>query len=395
MRRLAVAIFLLVASSAACRAQISAEGAFFFDRGHYWIELAFRDAAGRDTIPPDLAVRRFEITRLGELSGGFRPSKVEVVSREKGGPVVILASGRLEGRSCYRVTYTSADSGAIVVYSICDPFFAPPGGGDCGGKAFFRNYVAPAFQKEGDSYNLNQLKYEYDVSLEKSATSIVLAPRFKISGLELEPLFEQSMVVYELERTGKMQSSKRSFGLGASMAAWVEDLRLSLSMSYRDDRSVLGTAAGDSVIPTRSFTVEGRVRLDNLFDRANLYCVSVFKGVDIGAGCAWYQTGRFDWSTSASDKTAPYVNLRATWTFLYGFQLSYSLQTFWPSVLARGPTDFQSVRFRLLLRDALPAQAGKSYHPDLELAYDTGKRLPLFAKEEKVSIGFTFGLYPW
>ena len=244
MRRLAVAISFLVASSAACRAQISAEGAFFFDRGHYWIELAFRDAAGRDTIPPDLAVRRFEITKLGELSGGFRPSKVEVVSREKGGPVVILASGRLEGRSCYRVTYASAESARVVVDSICDPFFAPPGGGDCGGRAFFRNYIAPAFQKEGDSYNLNQLKYEYDVSLEKSATTIALEPRFKISGLELEPLFEQSMVVYELERTGKTPSNKRSYGLSASMAAWVEDLRLSLSMGYRDDRSALGIPRG-------------------------------------------------------------------------------------------------------------------------------------------------------
>ncbi|MGD1047499.1 MAG: hypothetical protein ABR899_01950 [Candidatus Krumholzibacteriaceae bacterium] len=395
MRRLAVAIFLLVALSAACRAQISAEGAFFYDRGHYWIELAFRDAAGRDTIPPDLAVRRFEITRLGDLLGGFSPSKVEVVSREKGGPVVILASARLEARSCYRVTYTGADSGAIVVDSICDPFLAPPGGGECGAKAFFRSYIAPAFQKEGDSYNLNQLAYEYDVSLEKSATTIALEPSFKISGLELEPLFEQSMVVYKLERTGKTPSDKRSFGLSVSMASWVEDLRLSLSMSYRDDRSALGIAAGDSVVPTRSLAVEGRVRLDNLFDRANRYCVSVFKGVDVGAGCAWYQTGRFGWSASASDKAAPYVNLRATWTFLYGFQLSYSLQTFWPSVLGKGPTDFQSVRFRLLLRDALPAQTGKSYHPDVEFAYDTGKRLPLFVEEEKVSIGFTFGLYPW
>jgi hypothetical protein len=89
------------------------------------------------------------------------------------------------------------------------------------------------------------------------------------------------------------------------------------------------------------------------------------------------------------------VNLRGTWTFLYGFQLSYWLQTFWPSVLANGPTSFQSVRFRLLLRDVLPAQEGRAYHPDVELAYDTGKRLPLFEKEEKISIGFTFGLYPW
>ena len=56
---------------------------------------------------------------------------------------------------------------------------------------------------------------------------------------------------------------------------------------------------------------------------------------------------------------------------------------------------FHSVRFRLLLRDVLPAQTGRTYHPDVEFAYDAGKRLPLFAEEEKVSIGFTFELYPW
>jgi len=405
MRLLAVVISLLVASSVACRAQITAEGAFFYDRGHYWIELAFRDAAGRDTIPPDLAVRRFEIRKPGELSGSFAPSKVEVVSRDKGGPVVILASGRLEGRSCYLVKYTPPDAAPVVVDSICDPFFTPPRKGECGARTFFRNYVAPAFQKEGDAYNLNQLKYEYDFSDDKSATSVALEPRFKIGGLDVEPLFEQSRVVYRLEHAGKTPTEKRSFGISAAASGWVAALRLGLAMSYRDDRLALGLAAGDSVVPTEALAVEGRVRFDNLFDRANRYCVSVFKGVDVVVGQAWYRTGEYRPAPSRGDefpnytprwnRRAPYVNLRGTWTFLYGFQLSYSLQTFWPSVLANGPTSFQSVRFRLLLRDVLPAQEGRAYHPDVELAYDTGKRLPLFEKEEKISIGFTFGLYPW
>jgi hypothetical protein len=50
---------------------------------------------------------------------------------------------------------------------------------------------------------------------------------------------------------------------------------------------------------------------------------------------------------------------------------------------------------RLLLRDALAGPEGRSYHPDLELAVDWGRRLPFFDREERILLGFTFDLYPW
>ena len=135
---------------------------------------------------------------------------------------------------------------------------------------------------------------------------------------------------------------------------------------------------------TQSLTVEGRIRFDNLFDRVNRYCLSVFKGVDLGFGYAWYQSDEGDlWGSSEFGRTTPFVNLRATWTFLYGFQLSYSLRSCRPASGNDEFTEFHSVRFRLLLRDVLPAQAGKAYHPDIEFAFDTGRRLPLFEREEK------------
>jgi len=396
MRRTVVTVFFLIAASAACTAQVSVEGALFFDRGHYWVELAFRNAAGGDATPRGAAPAQFEITKLGGTAERFRPSKVEIVSGERGGPVVVLSSGRLEGRSCYRVTYLAPEADPVVIDSICDPFLVPPAGKECRNKAFFRKYVAGAFRKDGDAVDLNRFKYEYDFSDEKASSSLVLEPRYRTHGFSLEPLFEQSAVAYSLPGKGKTPALRRALSIAVSKAAWVRDLRLSVSTRYRYDRSAFDFAAGDSVVATRSVAVEGRVRFDNLFDRVNRHCLSVFKGVDCGFGYAWYQSDRDGFrNASRFNRTAPFANIRATWTVLDGFQLSYSLQSFWPASTGDEFTAFQSVRFRLLLRDALPAQVGKAYHPDVEFAYDTGKRLPLFENEEKISIGFTFALYPW
>jgi hypothetical protein len=52
-------------------------------------------------------------------------------------------------------------------------------------------------------------------------------------------------------------------------------------------------------------------------------------------------------------------------------------------------------RVRLLLRDALERPKGRSFHPDLELAVDWGRRLPFLSREERILLGFTFDLYPW
>jgi hypothetical protein len=396
MRRLAVVLAFLVTASAPCRAQILAEGVLFFDRGHYWIELTFHDAALRDTIPPGLAREAFEITKLGDAPGVFRPSKIEIVSGDGQRPIVVLSSGRFEGRSCYRVTFRPAGSAPVAIDSICDPFWATPESGECGGKAFFRDHVAAAFRRDSDTYDLNRFTYEYDFSDERSSASLSIEPRFRAHGFAFEPLFEQSRVAYTLSRSGTVSTDRRALGLAVSRAGWVKDLRLSITARYRHDRSALGFASGDSTVFTQSLVVEGRIRFDNLFDHVNRYCLSVFKGVDLGFGCTWYQSDdREVWGSAEFDRTTPFVNLRATWTFLYGFQLSYSLQSFWPLSLEDRFLEFHSVRFRLLLRDVLPAQAGKAYHPDVEIGFDTGRRLPLFAEEKKVSIGFTFGLYPW
>ncbi len=396
MKRAIAAVFFLILTSAVCRAQISAEGALFFERGHYWIELSFRSEEGRDTLPRDLAPAAFEIAKLGDDPERFKPSRIEVVSFEGGGSGVILSSSRLKGRACYRVTVKSTTFEPVVIDSICDPFCSAPGANECEGKAFFRMHIAAAFRKDGEGYDANRFKYEYDFSDERSSSSLLIEPRFKTHGVAFEPSFDQSAVTYALGRDGRTSADKRSFGFGASKAAWAKDLRFGISGAYRHDRSVLRRASGDSTRYAQSLVVEGRIRFDNLFDAVNRHCLSVFKGVDLGFGYAWYQSDdREVWGGSDFERTTPFMNTRATWTFLYGFQLSYSLQSFWPTSMRDAFTEFHSVRFRLLLRDVLPAQTAKPYHPDIEFAYDTGKRLPLFEQEEKLSIGFTFGLYPW
>jgi hypothetical protein len=396
MRKVFAAVFLLILAATACRAQITGAGALFFERGHYWIELSFRGETGRDTIPPNLVAAAFQVTKMDDAGGGFRPSRIEIVGASDGGTVVILSSSRLEGRSCYRVVCKTEGFGPVIIDSICDPFFSAPGTEACGGRAFFRTHIASAFRRDGDAYSLNQFKYEYDLSREKSSTSLALEPRFKTHGFTFEPSVAQGAVVYSLDGKGATSTDKRSFGLAVSRTGWAKDLRFGVSGAYRHDRSALPGAAGDSTIHTQSLTVEGAIRFDNFFDRANRFCWSVFKGVDLGFGYTWYQSDdREVWGRSDFERTTPFMRLRATWTFLYGFQLSYSLHSFWPASLSDEFTEFHSVRFRLLLRDVLPAQAGKPFHPDVECAFDTGRRLPLFEREKRFSIGFTFGLYPW
>ena len=250
----------LAVAPAGCHAQLSAEGALFFDRGHYWIELAFRDAAGRDTIPRDLAPAQFEITKLGDDAESFRPSRIEIVSGEGGGSVVILSSGKLEGRCMLsrdlHVRRAPVPSPPIrsAIRSL-----VPPAGENAGARRSSERYVAGAFRKDGDAVDLNQFKYEYDFSDEKiDRRASSLEPRFRTHGL-LEPLLEQSTVAYALAGSG--ETSTRQDGRSAlivSKSAWVNDLGLSLSTKYRDDRSALELAAGDSAVAPRCVAVEGR-----------------------------------------------------------------------------------------------------------------------------------------
>ena len=153
---------------------------------------------------------------------------------------------------------------------------------------------------------------------------------------------------------------------------------------------------GDSVRYAHSIRVTAFARLDNLFDSVNRHCLSVFKGIDLGFGYAWYRSNDEEvWGESELESTTPYAIVRATWTLVYGLQFSYALESYWPSTLNERFEEFHVLRVRLLLRDLLEKEQRKSYHPDLEFSLDDGRRLPLFEREKRVSIGFTFDLFPW
>ncbi|MCK4235836.1 MAG: hypothetical protein KAX38_01875 [Candidatus Krumholzibacteria bacterium] len=375
---------------------VTGEGAFFFDRGHYWIEITFYDAKGKNILPAEPKTSHFEVVNFTEGGKPFKPSRIEVFRLDDKKAVLILSSGRFKGKGCYRVTYRPGDDVEMVIDSICDPFHFEPGVNECAGKRFFRRYVAPAFSRSGDIYSLNQFKYEYDMSAEKSRSNLLLRPCFETKGWGLEPYFEQDRTVYHIDRSGETDAGRRKFGVEISKSVWVRELRFSLSAGYDHERSLLSLADTDSTLYTQSLVVEWSVRLDNFFDSINRHCLSVFKGIDVGFGYAWYQSDDEEvWGETDFERTTPFLKARFTWTILYGFQLSYSVESYWPGSLEGEFEEFHSVRFRLLLRDVLARPSRKLYHPDLELAFDTGRRLPLFEEERKASLGFTFDLFPW
>jgi len=365
------------------------EGILYFDRGHYWLEVRF---AGLEGGPPDDR----KLFRIVDSSGSpFAPSRVEILEWEREGGVLILSSGRLKGRTCYRI-FLDTERGTIESGPVCDPFHRPPGGSECAAKGFFRRHIAPAFSKSGESYRLNRFSYGYDLSLERSSSALVISPLFEIRGWSMEPSFEYRETAYLDGDSDDLPVMERSAGLELSRSGWAGGLGLELSASYAHERILLRTEAGDSVEYAHSVRIETRVRLDNLFDSVNRHCLSVFKGVDIGFGYAWYRTNDEEvWGSGDLESTTPITTVRATWTLLYGLQFSYSLESYWPSTLNERFEEFHAVRVRLLLRDLLERERWRSYHPDLEFSFDTGRRLPLFEREKRISIGFTFDLFPW
>ena len=387
---------LLTFSSQAGEVPVTGEGALFFDRGHYWIELAFYDSEGKNVLPHAVETSQFTVQNLAVPDRTFKPSRVELLERDGGGGVVILSSGRLKGVACYRVTFRSNADTEMTIDSICDPFHFVPGEEVCASKSFFRRYIASAFSRSGDIYNLNQFRYEYDLSAEKTFSNLSIQPCFNVSGWEIEPAFEQRRTVYYTADLGKVPVNRRALGVTLSKSSWVKEIRVSLSAEYHHERSILSPGDMDSTVYAQSAKVGFSVRLDNFFDSVNRYCFSVFKGMDLGFGYAWYQSNDEEvWGSSDFESMTPYLAGRVTWTFIYGFQLSYLLESYWPSSLHDRFEEFHSLRFRLLLRDVLQKEPRKPYHPDLELAFDEGRRLPLFEREKKVSIGFTFDLFPW
>ena len=370
--------------------EVEMEGILYFDRGHYWLEIHLE---GLEEGPPG----NRKLFRIEDDSGAlFTPSRIEILEWENNRCVLVLSSGRLKGRSCYRVLFDVDGERKAETVPICDPFYHVPGGEECAAKRFFRRYVAPAFSRSGESYRLNRFSYGYDVSLDRSRSNLVINPLFEVGGWGIEPSFEYRETAFEKKDSGDLPALERTVGLDLSRSGWAGGLGLKLTGSYGHERILLRTVAGDSVRYAHGIRVTAFARLDNMFDSINRHCLSVFKGIDLGFGYAWYRSNDEEvWRGGEFESTTPYTIVRATWTFLYGLQFSYALESYWPSTLNEHFEVFHAVRVRLLLRDLIEKEQRKSYHPDLEFSLDEGRRLPLFEREKRVSIGFTFDLFPW
>ena len=386
-------LLFIVISFSNTNAEIApGRGILFFDRGHYWIELTFHKPDGKVYTPENPDPSHFTILNLSNKEmTGFSPSRVKVDYAKN---VVILSSGKLKGKMCYRVTYRVDESDHIVFDLICDPFYFKPSDKECGAKSFFAHHIAPAFSRSGNLYNLNRFSYGYELSENKEISGIDIQPRFKLRGWEFIPALQWDRVTYR--SSGKATSTgRRTFDMELSHSVWIKELRYSLFMSYNHKRFT--TAETTSEIPTfsQSISVEGIVRLDYFFDNINKFCYSVFKGVDLGFGYSWYNSNDKEVCGKSDFSATPFLKTRFTWTLFYGLQFSYSLESSFPSSVNDIFEEFHQIRLRLLLRELLPTQRQKSYHPDLEFVFDTGKRPPFFIEERKVSLGFTFDLFPW
>ncbi len=378
------------AVSASSVPEVEMEGILFFDRGHYWLEIRI---AGIEGAPPGDKKLFSIVDASGDL---FSPSRIEVLEWEDGRGVLLLSSGRLKGRTCYRVVLESEGIERVETPFICDPFHFEPGSEECAAKRFFRRYVAPAFSRTGESYRMNRFSYGYDLSDDRSRSGLVISPLFDVGGWGIEPSFEYRETAYDDADSDGLPVMERRAGLDLSRSGWAGGLGLKLTASYDHERFVMSMEAGDSVRYAHSIRVAAFARFDNLFDPVNRHCLSVFKGVDLGFGYAWYRTNDEEvWGGGEMESTTPFTIVRATWTLFYGLQLSYALESYWPSTLNERFEEFHAVRVRLLLRDLLDKERRRSYHPDLEFSLDEGRRLPLFEREKRVSIGFTFDLFPW
>ena len=380
-RALLILCFLLLAGSA------------YYDRGHYWIELIL-GGIGEGPPPPELLDKKnFEITRIG--GEAFHPSRVELLDWEGEEGILLLSSGRLKGRACFSVAIELDSAVTIETEPFCDPFYYEPGAEECSTKCFFRRYIGPAFGRSGDGYNLNQFKYEYELDGETSQAALTIQPSFEIGGWGIEFSFDQHRTRYETNGERSLVGN-RTAGLEISRSGWAGWLGSRFSGSYRHERSRVQAVGGDSTLYGQDIRIIALARLDNLFDHVNRHCVSVFKGVDIGFGYAWYVSSDEEvWGEGGIESTTPLLLLRFTWTLLYGLQFSYALESTLPSELGDSFEEFHTAKIRLLLRDLLEREDWRPYHPDLEFAYESGRKLPLFEREERITIGFTFDLFPW
>ncbi len=375
--------FILVPPAAGAGSLFTGESAVFFERGHYWIELGLSAAA--DTIGSgDLDRRDFTITD-DETGESFDPSRVEILSGGDRGRFVVLSSGRLKGRTCYSVSYGNGEA-AMRLRSICDPAGREPSHARGGVAGFFRDNIAPAFSAYGEEYRWNRLSAGYDFTSSRGSTDIAIEPGFGRGWLSVTPFFTHDGTTYTSGGVERSTSRMRS-GVKAAARKWTGLVRLSIEGGYVYDRE---SSYSGSIRTASSAMAAGTVRLDNLFDPLNRHAVSVLKGVDLGAGYAWYDSTE---AGAGLSEGGPLLIARATWTLAASLQLSYSVEACHPD---GGDWNYlQRARVRLLLREALGRPEGRPYHPDLELAVDWGRRFPFFEREERILLGFTFDLYPW
>ncbi len=387
------ALIVVISLLALSRAHSSpGEGILYYDRGHYWIVLILDVPAGGGNMG-EFSREDFTVT---DLAGGdsFHPSRVEFLGAKDGSAALVLSSGKFKGRTSYRIVYGPPGKDGKVIEPVRDPFHSPPAVEN----TFFRRYIAKAFARSGNYYSLDEFSCSYDFEAEKAVSEISVRPRFDLRVVSVSPAFKQDGTVYTGEAPGKRSAVRRDAGLTLSSFRWLGGLRTGIELQYEHERTKKGDGSQQTIVYSQSFNAAAEVRLDNLFDPVNgaidRFCV--FKGIDLTGGFAWHYSNDEDvWGSSDFRMRTPFLGGRITCTLLDGIQVSYSIESFFPSFPENSRLYFHDFRIRLLLRDALEPPEGKSFHPDLEFVYETGERLPLLEKEKRYSIGFTFNLFPW
>ncbi len=374
----------------------SGEGALYFDRGHYWIELPLVYSEDDSSMAEDFSSDQFVIIDSDDEDMIFSPSRVEVAGTDSGKKVVILSSGKLKGRKCYRIIFRSREDVDTMLGPVCDPFYYGYEGTGMEKEGIFKKYVAPAFSTEGEFYRFNRLSYGYDLSSEKATSEIEIEPEFGNSFLRISPFFKFDRVTYSKDSGTGRESARRKAGIDLSSSFRAGMMKYSTFLEYSHLREEGSKGIEKELLYSQSISASIAVRSDNLFDRVNIDGASVFKGIDLILGYAWFDSSGADlWKTDEFGCNSPFLKGRATWTVWGGLQFSYAVDSYWPSSISGHAELIQRFRICLLLRDLLESPGGRSYHPDLELGIDRGCRFPLFKFEEKVFLGFTFDLYPW
>ena len=397
--RIAIAVILIILCAIPdyiSASVFSGEGALYFDRGHYWIELPLVHPADDSSMVEDFSKEQFVIIDSDDEDTVFSPSRVEVVDTDSGKKVVILSSGKLKGRKCYRVIFRSKEHEDTRLGPVCDPFYYGSEGTGSEPEGFFKRYVASAFSTEGEFYRFNRLSYGYDLSSERTMSEIEIEPEFGNSVLKISPFFNYDRVAYSKDAGTGRETARRKAGLDLSSSFRAGMMKYSTFFEYSHLREEESTGIEKELIYSQSISASMVVRSDNLFDRVNIDGASVFKGIDLIFGYAWFDSSRADpWKTDEFGRNSPFLKGRATWTVCSGMQFSYAVESYWPSSISGKAERMHRFRIRLLLRDLLESPGGRSYHPDLELGVDRGRRFPFFKFEEKVFLGFTFELYQW